>query len=93
MPYALVTHVNLEGRPREEGERLLNEQIVPTVKQAPGFQRGVWLRTQDGLTGMGVVVFDTEESATSAREAMRTQRPADAPPITSSEMFEVTALA
>jgi hypothetical protein len=90
MAYALVVHVVLEGRTREAAERLLKDVIVPTVKQQAGFRRAVWLRAQDGLKGMAVIVFDSAENAQSMREAMGTVRPADAPPITGSEIFQVT---
>jgi hypothetical protein len=93
MAHALVTTVNLEGRSREEAEQTLNDQVIPAVKQVPGFQRGTWLRSADGKTGMGVVVFESEDAATAAREAMPAMRPADAPPIVSSEIYDVTGLA
>ena len=93
MPYALVTQVSLEGRRPEDSERMLNDQVIPVVQQLPGFQRGVWLRSEDGSTGMGIVVFDSGEHATSARDGMETMRPGDAPPITSSQIYVVTGLA
>lgn len=85
--------MNLEGRKPEEAERLLNEQVIPMVKQLPGFQRGVWLRSEDGSTGMGILVFDSEEHAGAARDGMSTMRPADAPPVTSAALYGVTGLA
>ena len=93
MAHALVTQVDLEGRSREEAEKTLSETVIPAVKQVPGFQRGTWLRSTEGKTGMGVVVFDSEEAAKAAHEAMPAMRPADAPPIISSEIYEVTGLA
>ena len=72
---------------------MLNDQVIPVVKQLPGFQRGVWLRSEDGTTGMGIAVFDSEEHAESARDGMNTMRPADAPQITSSAIYVVTGLA
>ena len=93
MAHAFVAHVALEGRTAEEGQRLLNERIVPAVKQHPGFQRGLWLRSRDGSTGMGIIVFDTEENAQAWRDGMAAVRPAEAPPITGSEIFEVSVQA
>jgi hypothetical protein len=92
MAYALVTQVNLEGRDAEESERLLNETVIPTVRQLPGFVRGVWLRSEDGSTGTGIVVFESEDQAVSARDGMGSMRPADAPPITSAEIHVVSGL-
>ena len=92
MAHAIVSTVNLEGRSPEEAEKLLKEQIIPIVKGLPGFDRGVWLRTVDGSKGMGIIVFDSEDNATSARQGMDAMRPAEAPEITSSEIYVVTGL-
>jgi hypothetical protein len=83
----------LEGRSVEEAERLLNDQVIPIVKTLPGFQRGVWLRSADGSTGTGIVVFDSEADAESALRGIGNMRPADAPPITGSAIHAVTGLA
>jgi hypothetical protein len=91
--HALVTQVSLEGRDPSEGEKALKDQVIPTVKELPGFERGVWLRSADGSTGMGVVVFDSEEHAKAAEARMGTVRPADAPPIVSTAVYTVTGLA
>ncbi|HZA78961.1 MAG TPA: hypothetical protein VE623_21505 [Acidimicrobiales bacterium] len=42
---------------------------------------------------MGIVVFESEEYARAAEAGMGAMRPADAPPITSSDIFIVTGLA
>ena len=93
MAHALVTQVSLEGRDPAEAEKLLHEQVIPTVKGLAGFDRGVWMRSADGLTGMGIVVFESEEHAKAAEAGMGAMRPADAPPITSSGVYIVTGLA
>lgn len=38
--YAVLIEVDVSGVPREAGLRALREQIVPSVKQLPGFQSG-----------------------------------------------------
>ena len=93
MAHALVTQVSLEGRDPAEGEKLLTEQIIPNVKGLDGFDRGVWLRSVDGSTGMGIIVFDSEEHAEAAEGALAAIRPPEAPPITSRERYIVTGLA
>jgi hypothetical protein len=40
----------------------LSEQVIPGVKQAPGFVGGYWVLLDEGH-GMSVVVFETEEQA------------------------------
>ena len=71
MAHALVANVDLEGRDFAEAEKVLNAEVIPAVKQAPGFQSGVWLRSPDGKVGMGIVVFDTEANAKAAEQAVR----------------------
>ena len=50
------------GRPDVALTRL-REEIVPSVKAAPGFQSGTWLRPNEDAKGGGLVVFDSEENA------------------------------
>lgn len=44
-------------------EEMLHNEIVPTVSKIPGFTAGWWTRDLDNTNGMGVMVFDTEETA------------------------------
>jgi hypothetical protein len=41
------------------------EELVPTVKAAPGFVAGYWIRLDD-THGTSVAVFDTEDQARTA---------------------------
>lgn len=90
MPYALVSEVAFGDMPADASQKMVTEVILPAVKQAPGFQSGLCLRSADGKTGRGSVVFDTEANAKQAQENMKTMRPAEAPPITGSAIWEVT---
>jgi hypothetical protein len=40
----------------------LTDELLPTVRSAPGFVAGYWLEPVDG-EGFSFVVFDTEEQA------------------------------
>jgi hypothetical protein len=88
-----MTTVTLEGFSPADAEKLLNEQVIPIITGLPGFQSGVWLRSADTKTGMGIVVFDSEDNAAAARDGMGQNRPAGAPPITSSDIYFVTGQA
>jgi hypothetical protein len=44
----------------------LREQVVPRVKQAPGFVAGYWTRKDN--TGLSMVLFESEDGAKSASE-------------------------
>jgi hypothetical protein len=55
----------------ETAQRGLREQVVPRVKQAPGFIAGYWTRPEDGSNGLSMVIFDSKESAEAAAEMIR----------------------
>jgi hypothetical protein len=47
----------------EEAATYLRNEIVPRVKQAPGFVAGYWVTIQGQSQGRGTMVFDSEDSA------------------------------
>ena len=47
----------------------------------PGFLTARFVRSLDGKTGVGTVIFDTEDNAKAALDGMMTQRPAQLPPV------------
>jgi len=89
MTYAAVTYVNLEGRDRADGLRMLNDQLVPMLKSLAGFQSARFLGSPDGKSGVGAVICDTESHARACLDVMTTRRPAEAPPVTSTALYEV----
>jgi hypothetical protein len=93
MPYAFVAHVSFhEGTDPDFAQKMLEGEVVPFVKSQAGFQKGIWARNVDGKSGIGTAVFDTEANAKAAGEAIRAQpRPAQAPQITSTGVYEVVA--
>jgi len=69
--YAVLIEVDTSGQPdREVGLKALREEIVPGVSNAPGFQAGYWLRPLADARGTSLVLFDTEENAEAASEAL-----------------------
>jgi hypothetical protein len=89
MAFAAVTYVNLEGRDPAQAEKLLRDEVIPMTKSLPGFQAARFLRSTDGKTGVGAVIFDSEAHAKQSLEAP--ERPGEAPPIQSTELYEVLA--
>jgi len=61
--HALVVEVEIQD---DAEARKGLEDVVATVKQAPGFVAGYWIRRAGGL-GTSVVVFETEEQAHAAK--------------------------
>jgi hypothetical protein len=89
MPFAAVTTVSLEGLDVADREQILKETLIPRIKALPGFQTARFLRSLDGKTGVGAVIYDTEANAKKAVETMTTERPAEAPPVLDRAIYEV----
>jgi hypothetical protein len=64
--HAVVVEVDASGAEREEALRRLREEIVPRIKENPGFQSGTWLALNQEAKGLALVLFDTEENAQAA---------------------------
>jgi hypothetical protein len=93
--HAVLIEVDTSGQPdREVGLKNLREQIVPTVSQAPGFQAGYWLRPLDDAKGTSLVLFDTQENAEAASQALGVgSSPAPGVTVVRKEVREVVASA
>ena len=91
MPYAFIAHVEFGDDDTDASRKMLTEGLIPAAKAQPGFQSGVWCRS--GRKGVGTIVFDTEENATNGMAAIVAGRPADAPNVVDSGIFEVMAQA
>jgi hypothetical protein len=90
MAHAVVLQVKLLGGDPEEGQKMLDDLVVPNAKAQAGFQSGIWMRTAE-TSGMGVVVFDTEANAAAAQPALNP--PPGGPELISSTVYEVGAQA
>jgi len=75
---------------QEAAEKHLREQVVPGVKQAPGFVTGHWARKDD--SGMAMVIFESEEAADGMAERVPSMLP-DAVTLENIEVREVVASA
>jgi hypothetical protein len=64
--HAVVVEVDASGAEQEEALGRLRDEIVPQIKQAPGFQSGTWLMLNQDAKGLGLVLFDSEENAQAA---------------------------
>jgi hypothetical protein len=67
--HAVVVKVNI-GDP-ETAEQGLRDQVIPRASNAPGFVGGYWTGSDDGHSGLSMVVFDSEESARRAAEMIQ----------------------
>ena len=87
--HALVLRVAIHQP--EAALRLLQEELVPTFTQAPGFVAGYWVGSED--QGTGVVVFESEDAARGALGALEQAGtpPEDVVTLQSAEVGEVVA--
>lgn len=85
--HAVVVHVTIDS---EGTESALREQVVPRVKQAPGFVAGYWTRKGNG--GLSMTVWESEEAASTASGMVRSGVP-DGVTVDEVEVREVVASA
>jgi hypothetical protein len=83
-----VVHIDRAKSSIEAATEMLYEEIIPGVKQAPGFVRGTWFGNQD--TGHGLLLFETEEQAGQGKQAIGSVV-ADGVDVVSSDVYEVHA--
>jgi hypothetical protein len=84
--HAVITTVTISDH--DVAERHLREQVVPGVKQAPGFVAGYWARKDD--SGIGMVMFESEDAANAMSERVPSMVP-DEVTIQNIEVREVVA--
>ena len=82
--HAVVIRVNINDV--DGATSNLREEVVPRVKQAPGFVAGYWTRKDD--TGLSMVVFESEDAANAAAEQIPSGLP-DAVDLQGVEVREV----
>jgi hypothetical protein len=59
--HAVVVKVTITDE--EAAEKGLQEEVVPSVSQAPGLVAAYWTRSADGGNGASMLVFESEEAA------------------------------
>lgn len=88
--HAVVVKVTISDR--EAAQQRLDQEVVPGVSQAPGFQAGYWMQKDN--TGLSVVIFDSEDAANQGAERAReTTQNIDAVSLEGVEVREVVAQA
>jgi len=83
--HAVIVSVTINDP--DAAERAFHEQLVPHVRQLPGFVTGYWT-IKDG-TGLTILVFETEDAA----NRMSEQAEATAPPAMTLQDVEVREVA
>ena len=92
--HAMLGTVDIDASRGAEAVAMLHDQLLPMIKQMPGFVGGTWTRSTDGTQGRSLLVFESEEAAKAAAESARVGPPPGAPvTFVSAEVFEVVAQA
>jgi hypothetical protein len=65
--HAVIVKVTISDR--EAAQQRLDQDVVPQVSQAPGFQTGYWTWKDD--TGLAMIILDSEDAANQAAERAR----------------------
>jgi hypothetical protein len=86
--HAVIVSVTINNP--DEAVNYLRSDIVPRVKQAPGFVAGYWYG--DGQTkGNATIVFEAEDNANGFVEMLRSQEGPDHATIDNVETYPVVA--
>ena len=88
--HAVVVKVSISDF--DGGRKMLEEEVVPRIKQAPGFVAGYWTSAEDN-SGLSMMVFESAEAADGAAQFIKSQPESDAVTIDSIEVREVVASA
>lgn len=73
----------------EQGRTFLREKAIPSLKQAPGFVSGAWVKLGEN-EGTSIIIFESEEAARAGAEQLRQNPPpSGAVTINSIEIGEV----
>ena len=67
--HAVIVRVSISDA--DKATERLRSDVVPRVKQAPGFVAGYWVRLEGGDQGRGLIVFESEDAARGAVEGIR----------------------
>ena len=89
--YAIVANVNIAPGQLAAARKALDEQVVPRVKQAPGFVRGYWTVREDSTQGTSMTIFRTKQDADNAVAMLRNTPPPPGVSLNSAEVREVVA--
>jgi hypothetical protein len=70
--HAVIVSVTIKDG--DEATAHLRSEIVPQVKQAPGFVAGYWTRLERDEQGRGIMVFESEDAAKAVAERIQQDR-------------------
>ena len=91
--FAVIGSAQIDPDRVEEAVSLLEERLLPRVKEMGGFVGGTWTRSLDDKNGTSMVLFETEAAANAAVEAAKGIAPPPEAPITFADFRVVRVVA
>jgi hypothetical protein len=85
--HAVIVAVTINDA--EKATENLRNEVVPRVKQAPGFVAGYWTRIEGGAQGRGTIIFESEDAARAAAAQIADQPAAEEVTFQSVDVGEV----
>ena len=76
---AIVVNVSFKPGFEEPANKMLETEVVPGAKSAPGFVAGYWMHSGDGRTGASVELFDSLANAEAEMGRRSTEMPSESP--------------
>ena len=86
-----VVAINVTLNDPQAARDYLQSDIVPNVKQAPGFVAGYWYGDEAQRKGASTIVFESEENAQALAKMIREQDGPGHATIDTIEVYEVVA--
>jgi hypothetical protein len=91
--HAVLINVTIDPESADEATAQLRSDVVPRVKQAPGFVAGYWAGSPSEGSGRSFLVFESEDAAQQAVEMIKSQPPPKGVTVDSVEAREIIASA
>jgi len=89
--HAVLVNVTIAPGQFNASRKVLNDQVVPRVKQMHGLVKGYWTVRDDTQQGTSMAVFQTKQDAAAAVSTIRSSPPPPGVTINSIEVREIVA--
>ena len=92
--HAIVVRVTFKPGAGDVADKVLQDEVIPGAKKAPGLVAGYWMHGEGGAVGISVELFDSLANAQAELGRRQTTAPTDAPvQIESVDVVEVVGQA
>ena len=88
--FAIVVHESGEPEMINGSRQHLETNVLPRVRQAPGFVTGLWMTDRAGET-LNILVFESEDAARAALEPVRKAPRPERMRLETADVYEVLA--